>query len=92
LTLALKEIPDIILCDIQLPKLNGYEVVAQLKANPQFKKIPIIAVSAYAMLDDKDKALTAGFNGFISKPIDSPNFLAQIEDFLRLGGEVVSKK
>ncbi len=79
-----REIPDLVICDIQLPKLNGYEIAKSAKADDQLKKIPLIAVTAYAMVGDKDKILSVGFDGYISKPIDPENFIKEIESYLSL--------
>lgn len=79
---ALKESLDLIICDIELPKLDGYEVARQLKKNPKFQYIPLVAVTAYAMVDDREKVLNAGFDGYISKPIEPELFVGQVEAFL----------
>jgi len=77
-----REAPDLIVCDVQLPKLDGYGVVAQLKAHPAFRRIPIIAVTALAMIDDRNRMLAAGFDGYIAKPIDPESFVPTLEEFL----------
>ncbi len=82
LAVVKREIPHLIICDIQLPKLNGYEIAAQLKSDTNLSKIPLIAVTAYSMVGDKNKIVSAGFNGYIPKPIDPENFVKQIEEFL----------
>jgi CheY-like chemotaxis protein len=63
--------PRLILMDIQLPRMNGLELTRQLKANPARREIIIIALSAYAMKGDKQKAIAAGCDGYLSKPIDT---------------------
>ena len=73
---------DIILCDLQMPVMNGYEVVQQIKSEPLISRIPIIAVTASSMTGDSDKALSAGFDGYIAKPIEPRTFVQQIEAFL----------
>ena len=73
--------PDLILLDIQLPVMDGYEVASKLRSNPELSKIPIIAVTSYAMSGDREKALSAGCNGYIEKPIDPDTFLAQIDKY-----------
>src|SRR5437899_101970 len=65
-----QEMPDLIICDIQLPKLTGYEIVKQIKSDDKLKEIPLIAVTAYSMVGDRNKIFTAGFDGYIPKPID----------------------
>jgi CheY-like chemotaxis protein len=73
--------PDLILLDIQLPVMDGYEVARRLRSNPDLSKIPIVAVTSYAMAGDREKALSAGCNGYIEKPIDPDTFLAQIDRY-----------
>ncbi len=74
--------PDLILLDIQLPHMDGYAVARQLRANPDLAEIPIVAVTSYAMAGDRDKALEAGCNGYIEKPINPDTFLQQVEQHL----------
>lgn len=74
--------PDLILMDISLPKINGFEVIRRLKGNPDYSAIPTIALTAHAMKGDRNKALEAGFDGYISKPIDIHRFYEQIASFL----------
>jgi len=76
------ERPELVLCDIQMPKLNGYELVKIVKADPALRKIFVVAVSALAMVGDKEKGLAAGFDGYISKPIDTRTFVPEVEAFL----------
>jgi two-component system cell cycle response regulator DivK len=73
--------PDLILLDIQLPIMDGYEVARRLRSNPELTKIPVLAVTSYAMTGDREKALNAGCNGYIEKPIDPDTFLAQIDQY-----------
>ncbi|MEN2995110.1 MAG: response regulator [Thermodesulfovibrio sp.] len=75
--------PDLILMDISIPKIDGYEVTRKLKQRPDFKNIPIIAFTAHAMRGDQEKALQAGCNGYISKPINVKEFPKQIEIYLK---------
>ena len=74
---------DLIICDVQLPKLDGYEVARWLKSHPRLRTIPLIAVTALAMVGDRDKVLAAGFNGYIAKPISPDTFVGEVEKFLR---------
>jgi len=69
LEIAQREDPDLIVCDIQLPVMNGYEVARRIKADPALRNIPLVAVTAYAMVDDRRKTLAAGFDGYLTKPI-----------------------
>src|ERR1700719_2249385 len=70
LRVTAREKPDLILCDVHLPKMDGYEVVRRLKSDPESRSIPTVAVTALAMVGDRDRVLRAGFDGYLSKPID----------------------
>lgn len=83
--LALATPPDLILCDIALPKLDGFGVVERLKAESSMAAVPVIAVTASAMVGERDKILAAGFDGYISKPISPETFVAEVESFLGQG-------
>lgn len=80
--IARQEHPDLIICDLQMPIMNGYEVVQELKADPLLRPIPIIAVTALSMPGDRHNVLSAGFNGYLSKPIDPETFVRAVEEFL----------
>jgi two-component system cell cycle response regulator len=82
---ARRENPDLIICDIQLPRMDGHQVVRALKAERQFQATPMIAVTALAMVGDREKVLASGFNGYIAKPIQPDTFVAQVEQFLKPG-------
>lgn len=79
---ARRERPDLIVCDIHLPKLDGYGVNRQLKLDDGLRNIPVIAVTALAMVGDRDKILAAGFDGYVSKPIAPETFVENIEKHL----------
>jgi two-component system, cell cycle response regulator len=79
---AQHEAVDVILCDVHLPKRDGYEVVRLVKSDPKLQSIPVIAVTALAMVGDREKMLEAGFDGYIGKPIEPTTFVSQIEQFL----------
>lgn len=83
LRLAREMVPDLIICDLQMPVLNGYEVVRRLKEDPLLRQIPVIALTAYSMPGDREKTLAAGFSGYFSKPIDPETFIGEVENFLR---------
>jgi len=72
---------DLILCDLRLPGMDGFELLSKLKADPGLKAIPVVAVTAYAMPGDKERVLNAGFDGYVSKPIDPQSFVRQAEAF-----------
>lgn len=82
LELAATQTPDLIVCDIQLPKIDGYEVLKQLKHDAVLREIPVIAVTAMAMVGDRDSVLAAGFDGYLAKPIDPELFARQIDPWL----------
>ena len=79
---ALRTNPDLILCDMALPKLDGYGVARRLKAEPTLNGVPLIAVTASAMVGDRDKVVASGFDGYISKPITPETFVAEVERHL----------
>jgi CheY-like chemotaxis protein len=79
---ALREIPDLILCDLALPKVDGYEVVTRVRTEGRLQQSPIIAVTASAMVGDRDKVIAKGFDGYISKPITPETFVAEVEAYL----------
>ena len=81
--------PDSILLDIQLPGMDGYEVARELRAVEALRRVPIIAVTSYAMVGDREKALEAGCTGYIEKPIDPDTFVSQVTGFLSVGGDDV---
>lgn len=81
--LALSALPDLILCDLAMPRLDGYGVARRLKAEPGLRGVPLVAVTASAMVGDRDKVLAAGFDGYVSKPIDPETFVAEVEGYLR---------
>ncbi len=90
---AVAERPDLILMDRSLPKIDGYEVTRRLKGREEFKNIPIVALTAHAMRGDREKALEAGCEGYISKPINIRELPGLITSYLGgrkegiLGGE-----
>ena len=81
-TMAERHRPDLILMDIQLPGLDGYEATRRIKANPMLRQIPIIAVTSYALSGDDVKAFDAGCDGYVSKPFSPRALLAKIREFL----------
>ena len=82
IALADKERPVVILLDIQLPVMDGYTTAQELRKNPALAATPIIALTSYAMAGDREKALVAGCNGYIEKPINPKTFIEQVEHYL----------
>lgn len=80
--MAMSHKPDLILMDIQLPKLDGYEATRRIRANPQTADIPIIAVTSYALSGDGHKAMSAGCNAYVAKPFSPRKLLAEIRRLL----------
>ena len=80
---AKEDRPDLILMDIQLPVIDGYEATRRIKADPDSGKIPIIAVTSYALSGDEEKTRRAGCDGYIAKPYSPRQILAMVRDFLR---------
>ena len=83
LTLAATEDPDLILMDISLPVMDGWEVTRRLKANEQTRHIPVIALTAHALSSDREKAFEIGCDDYDTKPVELPRLLAKIEALLR---------
>jgi len=90
IALVEQHMPDLILLDIQLPGMDGYEIARRLRKLPGGQKLPIVAVTSLAMVGDKEKAVAAGCDGYIEKPINPETFLLQVELHLpkaETGGE-----
>ena len=79
---AAAQLPDLILMDIQLPGIDGYEVTRRIKANPALRHIPVIAVTSYALSGDDVKALEAGCDAYVTKPFDPAELLDKIRGYL----------
>ncbi len=80
--MARSETPALILMDLSLPELDGWEATRQLKSSPETQAIPVIALSAHAMAGDRDRALAAGCDEYDSKPVNLPRLLEKIETLL----------
>ena len=85
ITLAVKEPPDLVLMDLQLPGIDGMEALRRLRESPRTADIPVVAVTAQAMKQDRERVLEAGFNGYIEKPISVRAFPDQVRSFLSDG-------
>lgn len=79
---ALSVKPDLILMDMSLPKIDGWEATRQVKANPETASIPVIALTAHAMAEDREKALAAGCDEYDTKPVELPRLLEKIQGML----------
>ena len=80
--LAIKEKPDLIIMDIQLPDINGLEASKRIRASEEGNDIPIIVLTSYAMVGDREKALEAGCTGYIEKPINPETIMVEIKKYL----------
>ncbi len=87
IALAQEERPDLILLDIQLPGMDGYAVAQALRQEPSLEQVPLLAVSSYAMAGDRERALAAGFDGYLEKPIEPTEFVAHVRRYLNHGAD-----
>jgi two-component system, cell cycle response regulator DivK len=85
--LAIEHKPDLVLMDYQLPGMNGVEALGRLRENPSMAETPVVALTASAMREDRERFLAAGFDGYLTKPIDVREFGNQVRSFLRSGGD-----
>lgn len=84
LALAKRELPDLVLCDVRMPVMDGYELARRLKSDPALWATPVVAVTASASGADRSEALAAGFDEFVVKPIDPEAFLRHLPTLLAL--------
>ena len=77
------EMPDLVLLDIQLPVFDGYEVLRRIRSDPKTRRIPVIALTAYAMQQDRDRAMESGFDAYMTKPINASVLRSEIDRFLQ---------
>jgi len=82
LRLALEQSPDLVLMDLQMPEMDGYEAARLIQAEPELAGLQVVAVTSYAMAGDREKALQMGFAGYIEKPIQPSTFVAEISRYL----------
>jgi CheY-like chemotaxis protein len=81
--MAKAERPDIVLCDLQMPGVDGFGVLRTIRADPAIASLAVVALTALSMPGDRDTVLAAGFDGYLAKPIDPETFVKEIEAFLR---------
>jgi len=82
LDLAQSERPDLIIMDLSLPLVDGWTVVRQLKADPELRRIPVVALTAHAMVGDREKALDAGCDDYLAKPIRLALLIGKVKEFV----------
>jgi two-component system cell cycle response regulator DivK len=83
IALAIGDRPDVVLMDIQLPDLDGNDALRQLRTNPKTADIRVVALTAFAMKGDRQRFLTAGFDGYLEKPVDVRTLAAQVRSYCR---------
>jgi CheY-like chemotaxis protein len=86
LSMAGSSSPDLILMDLSLPEMDGWEVLRQLKQDPKMKDIPVVALTAHALVTDRSRALEAGFDDYDIKPVEMPRLLKKMETLLNSEG------
>lgn len=91
LEIARRELPDLVLLDLTLPLVDGWQLASQLKADPQTKGLYVVALTAHTLPGDRKRALESGCDAYISKPLDIPNFTIQVEGFLARKGKAFLK-
>jgi len=85
--LAEESEPDLILMDLQLPGIDGAEALRQIRVSQRAQHVPVVAVTAFAMNEDRERAFASGFNGYVEKPINVRRLPQQVHDYLTLGGD-----
>jgi CheY-like chemotaxis protein len=84
LAAASHQIPDLVLVDIQMPRLDGFEVLRRLRAEPRFSGLQVVALTAFAMQGDRERAMDAGFDGYITKPVEIASLRQAVSELLLL--------
>lgn len=81
--LAIESLPDLVLMDLQLPGIDGAEALRQIRSSPSTQTVPVVAVTAYAMREDRERAMSCGFDGYVEKPISARELPDQVHRFLK---------
>jgi CheY-like chemotaxis protein len=76
--------PDLVLCDLRLPGMDGFAVLRELRADAAMAGVPVVALTAFAMVGDRDRVLSAGFDGYLAKPLDPQRFAHQVAGFINV--------
>jgi CheY-like chemotaxis protein len=71
-------VPDLVLLDINMPLMDGFATIAQIRKHPKLREVPVLAITAYAMKEDRERVLTAGFDGYLPKPVEAAGLLKAI--------------
>jgi CheY-like chemotaxis protein len=82
--------PDIVVMDLQMPRMDGYQAARAFKGDPGLRHIPLLAVSAYAMVGDREKVMASGFDGYLTKPIDPETFVDDVERLLERSSQLAA--
>ncbi|KUL28805.1 response regulator [Actinoplanes awajinensis] len=82
LALARASRPDLVVMDLQLPGIDGYQTLAAMRADPGLREVPVVAVTSFALVGDRDRILNAGFDHYVAKPIDPATFTDEIDAYL----------
>jgi two-component system cell cycle response regulator len=77
---------DLVACDIHLPRMDGHQILSAIRERRALRELPVVAVTASAMVGDREQLIAAGFDGYVSKPIDPQTFVSQLEAFLGTRG------
>jgi CheY-like chemotaxis protein len=91
MSVVTRERPDLVVMDLQMPVLDGYTAASRIKRDPELSAIPLVAVTAYAMVGEQERIMAAGFDGYLTKPIDPTVFIRELERFLAAGASRPSR-
>jgi len=83
LSLIEQKLPDVVLMDIGMPVMDGFATISKIRQNQRYAAVPVVAVTAYAMSGDREKILSSGFDGYLSKPVDSRSLIEELRHCLK---------